>query len=294
MGKRFQSAFTAIAVSALAGLYALPPAQAADTKDRILSEKKLVAGIHNGKPCGYNTPDGNVEGFNVDVVRAVFEPLGVKEIKFVTGDFGSLIPGLLSNRFDIVDSAVVITEERCKLVSFGDPELTSVDALLVKKGNPNKIASFNDVIRNPQLKIGGSRGSQQAKNAELAGVTGDQLQLFQNTESTISALVAGRVDGITFTSGTANALLATPQVAASVERATPFTGRTDANGKLVVSYVAAVFRPQDEDLRTLFNKRLAELKADGTIAKIMAKYGFSPDEKAPDGLTSTEVCAGKK
>ncbi|MBB6308593.1 ectoine/hydroxyectoine ABC transporter substrate-binding protein EhuB [Xanthobacter tagetidis] len=294
MGKRFQSAFTAIAVSALAGLYALPPAQAADTKDRILSEKKLVAGIHNGKPWGYNTPDGNVEGFNVDVVRAVFEPLGVKEIKFVTGDFGSLIPGLLSNRFDIVDSAVVITEERCKLVSFGDPELTSVDALLVKKGNPNKIASFNDVIRNPQLKIGGSRGSQQAKNAELAGVTGDQLQLFQNTESTISALVAGRVDGITFTSGTANALLATPQVAASVERATPFTGRTDANGKLVVSYVAAVFRPQDEDLRTLFNKRLAELKADGTIAKIMAKYGFSPDEKAPDGLTSTEVCAGKK
>jgi polar amino acid transport system substrate-binding protein len=38
---------------------------------------------------------------------------------------------------------------------------------------------------------------------------------------------------------------------------------------------------------------LAELKADGTIAKIMARYGFEPDEKAPDGLTGTEVCAGK-
>lgn len=293
MGKRFQSAFTAIAFTAFTSLYLIASAQAAGAKDKILSEKKMTAGIHNVKPWGYYTPDGKVEGFNVDIVRAVFEPLGVKEINFVTGDFGSLIPGLISNRFDIVDSSVVITEERCKLVSFSDPELTSVDALLVKKGNPHKIHSFNDVIKNPALKVGGSRGGQQAKNAELAGVTGDRLQLFQNTESTISALIAGRVDGITLTSGTANSLLATPQIAAYAERATPFTGRTDANGKLFVSYVAAVFRQQDEDLRTLFNKRLAELKADGTIAKIMAKYGFSPDEKAPDGLTSTDVCAGK-
>ena len=258
-----------------------------------MSEKTLTAGIHNGKPWGYKTPDGGVEGFNVEIVRAVFEPLGVK-VNFVTGDFGSLIPGLISKRFDVIDSSVVITEERCKIVTFSDPELTSVDALLVKKGNPQKITSFSHVIKNPSLKIGASRGSQQGKNAEAAGVTGDQLQLFQNTESTISALLAGRVDGITFTSGTVNALLTNPQIAGVAERARPFTGRTDASGKPFASYVAAVFRQEDVDLRDLFNKRLAELKADGTVAKIMAKYGFTPDEKAPDGLTGADVCAGKK
>ena len=292
MVKAFQSVVAVGVLSALASLSPFTTVRAATTTDKILSEKKLTAGIHGGKPWAYRTPDGKVEGFNVDIVRAVFEPLGVTEINFVTGDFGSLIPGLISNRFDIVDSSVVITAERCKLVSFGDPELTSIDALLVKKGNPHKIASFNDVIKDPALKIGGSRGSQQAKNAELAGLK-DQLQLFQNTESTVSALVAGRVDGITFTSGTVNALLATPAIGASTERAKPFVGLSDANGKPVASYVAAVFRRQDTDLRDLFNKRLAELKADGTIAKIMARYGFEPDEKAPDGLTGTEVCAGK-
>lgn len=98
---------------------------AATTKDRIFSEKKLTAGIHNGKPWGYRTPDGKVEGFNVDIIRAAFEPLGVTEFNFVTGDFGSLIPSLISNRFDLVDSGIVITEERCKRVSFGDPKLTT-------------------------------------------------------------------------------------------------------------------------------------------------------------------------
>lgn len=270
----------------------LSVAVAAGTKDKVLSEKTLTVGIHNGKPWGYRLPDGSVEGFDVDIVRAVFAPLGV-DIHFVVGDFGSLIPGLISDRLDMVASSVVITPERCKLVTFSDPQLTSVDALLVKKGNPQHITSYTDVIKHPTLKIGGSRGSQQAINVSLAGVPADQVQLFQNTESTISALLAGRVDGITFTSGTVNALLATPQIANAVERARPFIGRTDASGKPVVSYEAAVFRLQDTDLRDFYNTHLAELKANGTIAKIMARYGFAPDEKAPDGLTSTAVCAGQ-
>ncbi|WP_343676739.1 ectoine/hydroxyectoine ABC transporter substrate-binding protein EhuB [Paraburkholderia heleia] len=279
-----------VASGALACLSMVVTAHAESAKDRIFSEKTLTAGIHNGKPWGYIAADGKVEGFNVDIVRAVFEPVGVK-VHFVVGDFGSLIPGLIANRFDLVDDSVVITRERCKIVSFGDPELTSVDALLVKKGNPKNIHSYGDVIRNAALKIGGSRGSQQAKNADIAGVKGEQLQLFQNTESTISALLSGRVDGITFTSGTANALVASPQIGASIERAKPFTGRIGPDGKPVVSYVATVFRLDEADLRDFYDKRLAQLKADGTIAKIMARYGFSPDEKAPGGLTSAEVCS---
>ncbi|KQR77058.1 hypothetical protein ASG35_12370 [Burkholderia sp. Leaf177] len=291
MGLRSSFAAATFIAAALGSF--LTPVHAATTKDKILAEKKLTVGIHNGKPWAYRLPNGSVEGFNVDIVRAVFQPLGVKDIDFVVGDFGSLIPGLISNRFDIVDSSVVITQERCKLVGFSNPELTSIDALLVKKGNPQHITSYRDVIKNSALKIGGSRGSQQAINVSLAGVPPDQIQLFQNTESTVSALLAGRVDGVTFTSGTVNALLATPQLAASVERAKPFTGRTDSSGKPVVSFEAAVFRLQDNDLRELFNKRLAELKADGTIAKILVRYGFAPEEKAPDGLTASAICTSK-
>lgn len=278
----------AVAVAAFA-----LPASAETTKEKIFREKTLTAGIHNSAPWGYLNAAGEAEGFNVEVIRAVFKPLGITDIKFVTGDFGSLIPGLLSNRFDVVDSGVVITPERCKLVNFADPELTSVDALLVRKGNPKNIHSLAQVAKSPDIKLGGSRGSQQAKNAEKMGVTGDQLQLFQNTESTISAAIAGRVDGVTFTSGTANAILKKPAAAAALERALPYTGPVDANGKLQVSYIGTAFRLADGDLRDIYSKRLAEMKADGSLAAIMAKYDFPPEETAPADLTSADICNGK-
>lgn len=291
------SKLSAKTVAAIVGLIATVavavPAHAETTKDRILKSKTVMAGIHNSAPWGYLTPDGKAEGFNVDVIRAVFQPLGVTDITFVTGDFGALIPGLLSHRFDVVDSGVVITPERCKLVKFADPELTSIDALLVKKGNPKNIHSLAEVAKNPAVKLGGSRGSQQAKNAELMGVTGDQLQLFQNTESTISAAIAGRVDGVTFTSGTANAILQKPAAGDALERAQPYVGPVKPDGSPMVSYIGTAFRLEDGDLRDLYSKRLAEMKADGTIAKIMAKYGFPPEETAPADLGSDDICNGK-
>lgn len=258
-----------------------------------IGKDTLTVGIANNRPWAYRDTDGEYKGVNVDILRAVFEPLGVKQLNFATGDFGSLIPGLISKRFDVVDSGVVITPQRCELVLFGDPELTSLDALLVAKGNPKNIHSFDDVVKNPALKVGGSRGGQQTKNAAAAGVTGDQLQQFQNTESTVAALTAGRVDGIVFTSGTANALLDRAAMSEKIERAQPFTGLIDAKtGKVTESYIGAAFHQDSAALRDAYNQQLAKLKANGEIEKIAKKYGFTADEKAPEGLTSKQVCAG--
>ncbi|WP_179284191.1 ectoine/hydroxyectoine ABC transporter substrate-binding protein EhuB [Bordetella genomosp. 10] len=253
----------------------------------------LTVGIGNNKPWAYKDTDGEIKGINADIVKAVFQSLGVKKLNFVVSDFGSLIPGLLSKRYDVVDSGIVLTPERCKLVEFGDPELSSLDALLVAKGNPKGIHGFEDVLKNPKITIGGTRGSQQAKNAAAAGVTGDQLQQFQNTESSVAALTSHRVDGLVFTSGTANALLERPNLANEIERAKPFKGPTDPKtGEVLVSYVGAAFSKDNAALRDAFNAKLAELKADGTVQKIAAKYGFTPEEKAPDGLVSAKICAG--
>ncbi|SDV48763.1 ectoine/hydroxyectoine ABC transporter substrate-binding protein EhuB [Chitinasiproducens palmae] len=278
----------ALAIAA-AGLNASGTSVAAEPA---LGVETLNVGIANNKPWAYKDTDGQVKGVNADILRAVFEPLGVKQFNFVVGDFGSLIPGLLSKRYDVVDSGVVITPARCKLVNFGDPELTSLDALLVAKGNPKNLHSFADVIRNPDVKIGGSRGGQQTKNAATAGVTGEKLQQFQNTETTVSALLAHRVDGVVFTSGTALSLQQRPELASQIERAKPFTGLIDPKtGKETESYIGAAFGKDGVKLRDAYNTQLAKLKADGTIGKIMRKYGFADNEKAPAGLTSAKVCA---
>ena len=58
MVSAFQSTIAVAAFSALVSFLPLTTSYAAATKDKILSEKKLTAGIHGGKPWGYRTPDG--------------------------------------------------------------------------------------------------------------------------------------------------------------------------------------------------------------------------------------------
>lgn len=279
-----------LALSAL--VLAAGGAAAAETASaRILREKKLSIGIHNRTPWGLRGPDGQATGFHPDLVRAAFAPLGVTSIEFTISDFGALIPGLVANRFDIVASGLGITPERCQVVAFSDPDLSIGDAILVNKGNPYKIHSYTDVAANPKVKIGASRGSANGRNAAQSGIPESQLLLFQNTESTVAALKAGRVDVITFSSPTVIGLLEDPNIT-GVERALPFKGYIKPNGRENALYSAVAFRQSDLDLRDLYNKRLIEMKADGSLAALMKKYGFSDSEKAPE-LTQQQICRGE-
>jgi polar amino acid transport system substrate-binding protein len=40
----------------------------------------------------------------------------------------------------------------------------------------------------------------------------------------------------------------------------------------------------------LDNQGLAKVMSNGTIATIMAKYGFGPTENVPPGLTTSQLC----
>jgi polar amino acid transport system substrate-binding protein len=281
----------AFAAAALMAASAAAPARAETTSERVLRDKKLSIGIHNRTPWGIRGPGGQATGFHPDLVRAAFAPLGVTTIEFTITDFGALIPGLIANRFDVVASGLGITPERCKVVAFSNPDMSIGDAILVRKGNPLGLHSYKDIAANPKARLGASRGSANARNATLSGVRESQLLLFQNTEATVSALTAGRVEAVTFSAPTAIGLLEDPNIT-GVERVSPFTGFIKPNGRENALYSAIAFRASDGDLRDIYNKRLAEMKADGTLAEIMKKYGFGDAEKAPD-LTEQQICRGE-
>ncbi|MBI1774373.1 MAG: ectoine/hydroxyectoine ABC transporter substrate-binding protein EhuB [Proteobacteria bacterium] len=265
-------------------------AQAQGTLQRVRSEGKITVGIHNGAPWGYLGQDGKVTGFSPDLVRAAFEPLGVNTVDFVVADFGALIPGLVAQRFDAVASGLYITSERCKSVAFSDPDLSLRDAIIVKAGNPRRIHSYADIAKSADISIGISRGSANVQNALSAGVPNSKIQLYANTETTIAALIGGRVDAISFSAPTVISILARPNIT-GLERAAPFQGYLRETGLEAAGYSAIAFRPTDTDLRDAYNKRLVEMKADATLAAIMKKYGFTEAETAPK-LSQAEICAG--
>ncbi|RWA51876.1 ectoine/hydroxyectoine ABC transporter substrate-binding protein EhuB [Cupriavidus sp. UYMSc13B] len=257
-------------------------------KDRVLKEGRITIGIHNQAPWGFKTEAGEVTGFHPDMIRAVLGPLGVKKVEFVIVEWSAIVPSLLAKRVDVVASGLAISPVRCKQVAFSEPDVAVVDALLVKKGNPHNIHSYADIVANPNIRVAGSRNSASVENAQKAGVPKTQFQLFPGVEAGVSALLGGRVDAASFSSATIITVLNDTKIT-GLERATPFTGLNES-GHEAANYAAIAFRPEDAALRDLYNESLRKRKADGTVAKIMAKYGFSSVESVPDRVTARSLC----
>ncbi|AMS45048.1 ectoine/hydroxyectoine ABC transporter substrate-binding protein EhuB [Aminobacter aminovorans] len=273
----------------IAGSLICAPAHAGSTKDRLLAEKSVTIGIHNRVPWGYRDQSGNVIGLQPSIIRAALAPLGITDIKFVIGEFNTMIPGLLANRFDMTAAGVAITPSRCKAVIFSEPDLTSGDGLLVAAGNPLKIHSFEDIKNNPKVRLAGARGSANAGHAITAGVPESQMQQFQDVQSMVSALVAKRVDAVVMSAATIIATMADPNIT-GIERASPFRALKDAEGNDVALVTAIAFRPEDTDLRDLYNVQLEKLKHTGELEKIILANGFTKDNLPPN-KTAEQLCA---
>jgi polar amino acid transport system substrate-binding protein len=260
-------------------------ALAETTKERILREGKIVIGIHNRSPWGFrDDKSGEATGWHPDLLKAAFAGLGVKELDIRVTEFGALIPGLLAGRFDAVASGLAITPERCRQVAFGMPDLKVPDAAIVLAGNPKKIHGYQDIAGNTDIIMGAGRGSVVARNAIAAGVPADRMLLFPDIESNVSALRAGRIDVAVISSPTVIGLLSGGS-AKGLERASPFVVADEQ-----ANYAAVAFRKEDGDLAALYDERLAALKKDGTLAAIMARYGFGEPEAVPDEMTAEALC----
>lgn len=285
----------AAALALACGAWSALPAQAATdagkAQEALAQKGSVTIGIHNRAPWGYRDDQGEAVGFHPDLVRAALAPLGVKKIEFVVSEFGALIPGMMAKRTDMIASGIAITPQRCKAVIFSEPDLAVGDSLIVATGNPYKIHSYADIKANPKIRLGGGRGTLNTKNAIDAGVPQDQITQFQDTEALLSAVIAGRIDAATLSAPSVVSVLQDPKVKGA-ERALPFTGLV-RNGVPAAMYTAIAFRPEDTAVRDLYNQRLAQLKADGTVRKIMAKYGFTDDDVAPAAVTTEAVCDGK-
>jgi len=280
-----------VGLGLVAAMWVGMPTAHADTLETILESHKVTIGIHNRQPWGFRAEDGSAAGFHPDLIRTAFKRLGVTKVDFVITEFGALIPGMSAGRFDMVASGIAITPERCKVVIFSEPDLAVGDSLIVKKGNPLNIHSYDDIKANPKIRLTGGRGTLNSKNALDAGVPASQLTYLGDPQAMLSAILADRADAATLSAPSVVGLLQDPKLQ-GVQRATPFTGLVK-NGIPSMMYTAIAFRADDEPLRDAYNKELSILKADGTVDALRAKYGFTDDDKVDDTVTTAKVCAGQ-
>lgn len=263
------------------------PAHAETTLERVKKDGVIRIGFANEAPWSFAKSDGAIAGADYELAQLVFSRVGISNLEGVITKFGSLIPGLKANRFDVVVAGFYIRPARCAEVAFSEPTVAVGDAIVVKAGNPKKIHSYQDVIADKSIMLGGVVGAATAQNAQNAGVPDGQMTMFPDFVSAIAALKAGRVDGALQTAITAETTVKTSNDP-SIERALPFE-QPVINGKKTINYAGYAFRPEDKDLVSAVNAELAKIEGSTEHIKILEKYSISKNE-IPQGVTTASLC----
>lgn len=255
------------------------------TLERIQREGIVRVGFSNEAPFAFASAEG-VTGEAPEILRAALAGAGVEQLEGVLTEFSSLIPGLVAGRFDVIGAGMFVRPSRCEQVDFGDPEYELGEGLAVAAGNPLGLGKLQDFI-DTGAKLGAITGGAEVEYADIAGIPKDQQVIFPDGPTAIAGLQAGQVDAVMLTT-----LSISDLVAKSGDPNIEFVEMTeqpvDADGNPAVGYGAMAFRKEDDDLRLLYNERLAELKASGELLEIWAPFGFTEAEMTD--VKATDIC----
>ncbi len=276
-----------------AGFLALSLTQASATTLEQAKSDGFVRGANaNEKPYAFMDADGNAKGIGPEVAAQVWKALGVKEIVWSVTPFGTLIPGLKARRYDFVGAEMNILPDRCKQVSFTEPNSSYGEGLLVPKGNPKNLHGYEDIKANPSLKVAIVSGADQIDFLHAMGIPDSQIVMIQANADALSTVKTGRADAYAATELTVAELVKTSGDA-GVEQAKPFKDPI-VNGKPARSYGGFDFRQEDKELYKAFNDELVKFKQTDAYAKILTGYGLSSESvEAARSRKMEDLCAGK-
>jgi polar amino acid transport system substrate-binding protein len=199
---------------------------------------------------------GNVVGFDVDLMNAIAEDQGFK-VEYMDQDFAGLIPALQTGNIDIIASGMTITEEREKEVDFSAPYITAGLAIAVTADNEN-IKSVDDLKGKTVAVQTGSTGYMKAEELKEAGVIAE-IKDFPHVNEAIEEMKIGGADAMINDLPVTNAFIAAqPGVIKIVGE--PLTSE---------SYGFAV-RSGNTELLNKINTGLENVKASGKYDELMA------------------------
>ncbi|PEJ58814.1 amino acid ABC transporter substrate-binding protein [Bacillus sp. AFS002410] len=180
----------------LAGCGSKDDSKSKDALARIKDDKKIVFGVkYDTRLFGLKNPStGKVEGFDIDLSKALAQEMFGKDVKpeYIEVTSKTRV-GLLNNgKVDAVVATMTINEERKKEVDFTDVYFNAGQSLLVKKGS--KIHGLTDLKKG--TKVLAVKGSTSAVNIREKAPATTVLE-FENYAEAFTALKAGKGDALT-------------------------------------------------------------------------------------------------
>lgn len=220
-----------------------------------------VATDANFKPFEYRNPEtGKMEGFDIDLVKAVAEEVGFK-VEFKTMNFDGLIAGMQSGKWPMAVAGISITEERDKTIDFSIPYYDSGLILMVEKSN-TEIKSIKDL----EGKLVGTRQGSTSQQYLKKHVKEAEIKAFPTIVNAYLDLKSGRLDAV---------LYDLPNVKYFIKK--NGEGKLKTVGDVLQGQSYGIAFPEDSKLVDDVNKALKKLKKNGTYEEIYKKwFGTAP------------------
>jgi histidine transport system substrate-binding protein len=207
---------------------------------------------------------GQVVGFDVDLTKALCARMNAKCV-WVEQDFDGIIPALKGKKFDAIVSSLTVTDKRREQIDFSDKLFDAPARMIAKTGSP--LLPTAESLKGKR--IGVEQGTTQEAYAkaywEPKGVT---VVPYQNQDQVYADLTSGRLDAALQDEIQADAgFLKTPR-----GKGFAWAGPEVKDPKTIGEGTAIGLRKEDADLRTMFNRALAQVHQDGTFTKLEKQY----------------------
>ncbi|GAB4280882.1 MAG: transporter substrate-binding domain-containing protein [Coriobacteriia bacterium] len=224
---------------------------------KLIEEGKFIVGSDTSYPPFESIDEnGEVVGFDVDLVAAIADEVGV-DYEFLTYNFDALIMGVQAGTdFDFIASAMTITDERDEEIDFSDPYFDAGQILAVRQDS--EYTSLEDLAGQKIGVQSGTTGEEYVNENLPEGAT---VVPFENILQAFQALQNGDVEGVV------NDLPVTQAIVADPARELKTVGE-------VMSAEQYGFGVSEDNpgLTALLSAALANVRESGQYDEIMAKW----------------------
>lgn len=137
-----------------------------------------------------------IVGIDAEMAAAIADQMG-RKLNIVDTEFGSIIAGIQTGKYDIGMAGMTVTEERLESVNFSDSYATGVQVVIVKEDSAIKTV---DDLLSPDASY--KAGVQQDTTGDIylsdtyenGGIGEDRVVRYKTGNEAVQALITGKVD----------------------------------------------------------------------------------------------------
>ena len=158
-------------------------------------DNTLLAGVkYDFAPFGFVDAQGEVVGFDVDLIRAMADMWGVS-IEFVAVTSSDRIPKLVAGEVDLVAASMTHTKDRDEFIDFSQTYFLDGQDLLVRA-----VSGITDITDLDGMRIAAVTGSTSIVQIETYAIQNNmsiEVFPFQDYTAALASLKDGTVDALT-------------------------------------------------------------------------------------------------